>query len=532
MLPKINPTKTESWKKLIEHKKRLDNLSIQDLFRLSEKNRFNEFHINFDGILLDYSKNKIDTASLNSLINFAEECELKKAIDSMFNGDFINETEKRAVLHPLLRFQKKTDYACKQEELYTKVESVRKKLKQFSTNVIDKKHLGFTGKSIIDVVNIGIGGSDLGPKFVSNALKNYKSRLNVHYISNIDASATKEVLKNLDPETTLFIIASKTFTTDETMTNAEIARCWFLEKIKDTNAIKNHFVAISSFPEKAQEFGIEKENIFELWDWVGGRFSLWGAVGLSICLAIGYNNFELLLEGANQMDRHFLNTPFNQNIPVITALIGIWNNNFWDYSSHAILSYDSNLNFFVPFLQQMIMESNGKGTDRNGEKINYKTNPIIWGEVGTDAQHAFFQQLHQGTTAVPTDFLVAKKASHKEKNSHTKLLSNFLAQTQALAFGNVNNKHIPSLHQVFEGNRPSNSIIYDELTPTILGKIITLYEHKVFVQGVLWNIFSFDQWGVELGKIISKSIYNDFNLNETSNFDDSTNGLMKHILKN
>ena len=530
MLPKINPTQTNSWKELLNHKNRLEKTSIQQLFKDSKTNRFEEFHIENDGILLDFSKNKLDAESFQSLLSLAEECKLKNAIQSMFGGEIINETEQRAVLHPLLRYQNRAEYKNINDELFDKIDAVKKQMQIFSDAVINKTHLGFTGKPITNVINIGIGGSDLGPRFVCDALKNYNTRLKVHFVSNVDASDILQVLEKVNPETSLFLIASKTFTTDETMTNAHLAKKWFLHQVKDEKAIEKHFVALSTATEKAQEFGIKKENIFEMWDWVGGRFSLWGSVGLSICLAVGYTNFELLLKGSNKMDQHFTTASFGKNIPVILALISIWYNNFWNYSSYAVLSYDANLKLLVSFLQQMEMESNGKYIDRNNEKIDYQTNPIIWGETGTDAQHAFFQLLHQGTKIAPADFLVAKSTSHKEKESHKKLLSNFLAQTQALAFGNLDKKDSLSSHKIFEGNRPSNSIVYNELSPEILGKLIAMYEHKVFVQGVIWNIFSFDQWGVELGKVIAKSIYEEIKVNNTSNFDDSTNGLMRHLV--
>ncbi len=529
MLPKINPTSTKSWSLLNEDKFRLEKITINNLFS-NAKTRFQDFSIAIEGLLFDYSKNRLDEKLLNNLIKLAEECKLKQAIDSFFKGEIINETENRSVLHPLLRHQSKDEFPLIDEEKFKLIENFKLKVKSFTNLVLDHSYLGFSGKPIQDVVNIGIGGSDLGPKFVSNALKNYKTKLNVHYVSNLDPNAITDILSKINPETTLFIIASKTFTTEETINNANLVKQYFKERYKDDEAVKNHLIAVTSSKNIAIEYGIKEENIFELWDWVGGRFSLWSSIGLSISLAIGFDNFEKLLKGANTIDNHFKNEPFEKNIPFIMALLGIWYNNFLDFNTHAIHAYNSNLIFLVPFLQQVEMESNGKHIDRLGNRVTYKTCPIIWGDVGTDAQHAFFQLLHQGTIIVPTDFIAIKETDNLNKSNHKKLLSNFLAQTQTLAFGKLNNTST-NPHKEFDGNRPSNSIILDELTPENLGKLIAIYEHKVFVQGIIWNIFSFDQWGVEQGKNIAKSIYKDLKEDKCSNYDLSTNNLMSYLLK-
>ncbi|MGI9526664.1 MAG: glucose-6-phosphate isomerase [Weeksellaceae bacterium] len=541
----INPTLTKSWSSLQTHYNLVKDLHLRNLF-LENPSRFNDFHIKFGEILFDYSKNRITQETIDLLIQLAEECGLKAAIDAMFSGQHINKTENRAVLHTALRNFGEDPVMADGEDVMPKVKAVRCQMKEFSDKVISGEHRGFTDKEITDVVNIGIGGSDLGPVMVVEALKAYKTRLHVHFVSNIDGTHMAETLKNLNPETTLFIIASKTFTTQETMTNAHSAKSWFLDSEASEADVAKHFVALSTNASGVKEFGIAEENMFEFWDWVGGRYSLWSAIGLSIALAVGYDNFEKLLKGAYETDKHFQKSTFEENIPVLMALLGVWYNNFFGAESQAILPYEQYLHRFAAYLQQGDMESNGKSIDRNGEKVTYQTGPIIWGEPGTNGQHAFYQLIHQGTKLIPADFLAGAETNNPMSDHHVKLLANFFAQTEALAFGKTEEELLAEFKnegkspkeidfllpfKVFEGNHPTNSFLYRKLTPEVLGNLIAMYEHKIFVQGVIWNIFSFDQWGVELGKQLAKKILPELNsTDEITSHDSSTNGLMNAFL--
>ena len=541
MLPKINPETTQSWQNLEDHFAQND-FDFRSLFQ-QNPNRFNDFSIKRPGYLFDFSKNLIDQETLNLLLKLAEETQLKSAISAMFEGQKINETEDRAVLHTALRDFSDDEILVDGENIKPGIKKVLDQMKTFSTKVISGQHKGFSGKEITDVVNIGIGGSDLGPVMVCSALKHYKTRLNVHFVSNVDGNHIAETLKKLDPETTLFIIASKTFTTLETMTNAASAKEWFLKKGSQDDVAK-HFVALSTNTKSVKEFGIAEENIFEFWDWVGGRYSLWSAIGLSIALAVGYENFEQLLKGANETDTHFRTADFKENVPVIMALLGIWYRNFYGAGTYAILPYSQYLDRFPAYLQQGDMESNGKSVDRNGNYVEYETGPIIWGEPGTNGQHAFYQLIHQGTELIPADFLAYAKSCNKVSDHQDKLLANFFAQTEALAFGKnadevrtelfaagKSEEEIEKLlnYKVFAGDSPTNSFIFDELTPFSLGQLIALYEHKIFVQGVIWNIFSFDQFGVELGKVLAGKILAELGgENPVNTHDSSTNGLMNY----
>ncbi|SZD71211.1 Glucose-6-phosphate isomerase [Candidatus Ornithobacterium hominis] len=541
----INPTHTQAWNKLENHFQSIKNKHLRDWFN-EDKNRFDKFHIQLNEILFDYSKNRLDEKTLQLLIDLANECELKPAIDAMFGGQHINQTENRAVLHTALRYFGERAVTVEGENVVPQVERVRAQMKKFTQQVISGKHKGFTGKEITDIVNIGIGGSDLGPVMVVEALKAYKTRLNTHFVSNIDGTHITETLKKLNPETTLFIIASKTFTTQETMTNAQSAKNWFLNSDATQADVAKHFVALSTNQKGVTDFGIAEENMFEFWDWVGGRYSLWSAIGLSISLAVGYENFEKLLKGAYEIDQHFQHTDFKKNIPVLMGLIGIWYNNFFGAESYAILPYEQYLHRFAAYLQQGDMESNGKSVDRNGAPVDYQTGPIIWGEPGTNGQHAFYQLIHQGTKLIPADFIAGAVSNNPLGDHQVKLLANFFAQTKALAFGKTEAEVMEDLEKekkttaemeflkpfkIFEGNRPTNSFLYQKLTPNVLGKLIALYEHKIFVQGIIWNIFSFDQWGVELGKQLAKSILPQLNGNEKiSSQDSSTKGLINAFL--
>jgi glucose-6-phosphate isomerase len=538
----MNPTTTKSWQNLCRHYEKTKNLHMRTLFA-EDPRRFDRFSIRFNDLIVDYSKNRITEETLKVLIALAEECDLKNAIENMFSGAKINETENRAVLHIALRNRGNSPIVVDGRDVMPEVNAVLDQMEDFSTRVNSGDWRGYSGKKISDIVNIGIGGSDLGPVMVSEALKPYaKKNMRVHYVSNIDGTHLAETLKPLKPETTLFMIASKTFTTQETMTNAFSAREWLLEAAKDPMQVARHFVAISTNAEAVEKFGIDKDNMFVFWDWVGGRYSLWSAIGLSIACYIGYENFVELLQGAFEMDRHFKTAPFDKNIPVLLALIGIWYNNFYGAQTEAILPYDQYLHRFPAYFQQGNMESNGKSIDRNGDKIDYQTGPIIWGEPGTNGQHAFYQLIHQGTKLIPADFL-APAISHNPIGAHHQiLLSNFFAQTEALLNGKTrkevaaelekdgrSDKEIQKLlpHKVFEGNRPTNSILFKKLTPRVLGSLIAMYEHKIFVQGVIWNIFSFDQWGVELGKQLAKNILPELTDDKpVDNHDSSTNGLI------
>ncbi|SMC32625.1 glucose-6-phosphate isomerase [Moheibacter sediminis] len=540
-LHKINPTETAAWKKLNSHFEEIKNQKLRDLFQ-NDKNRFDNFHLKFQEFLFDYSKNRIDSETINLLVELANECELKDAIEKQFSGGIINETEGRAVLHTALRNRDNRPVYVDGKDVMTEVNVVLEQMKSFSDKVISGEWKGFSGKEITDIVNIGIGGSDLGPVMVIEALKKYKTRLSLHFVSNVDGTHIAETLKELNPETTLFIIASKTFTTQETMTNALTARDWFLNSEANENDVAKHFVALSTNKTEVEKFGIDSANMFQFWDWVGGRYSLWSAIGLSICLGVGFENFVELLEGAFAMDNHFRNEDFNENIPVILALLGIWYNNFFNAESVAILPYEQYLSRFAAYFQQGDMESNGKYIDRNGKSVDYQTGAIIWGEPGTNGQHAFYQLIHQGTKLIPCDFMAAANSLNPIGDHHAKLMSNFFAQTEALAFGKTEEEVISELksqgkstpeieflkpYKVFEGNKPTNSFLYNELSPKTLGSLIAMYEQKIFVQGVIWNIFSFDQWGVELGKQLANKILPELNSDaEITSHDSSTNGLI------
>jgi len=545
MLPKINPSHTKAWEDLESHFANND-FELRTLFKYNPE-RFKEFSLETEDLLFDYSKNLIDSRTLDLLLKLAEETQLKEAIGQMFSGEKINETENRAVLHTALRDFSETPILVDSENIKPAIKKVLNQMKSFSEKVISGEHKGFSGKEITDVVNIGIGGSDLGPVMVCSALKHFKTRLDVHFVSNVDGNHIAEVLKNLNPETTLFIVASKTFTTQETMTNAQSAKYWFLKSRANEADVAKHFVALSTNTEKVNEFGILAENTFEFWDWVGGRYSLWSAIGLSIVLAVGYDNFEHLLKGAEATDIHFKTKDFKENIPVLMGLLGIWYRNFYAAGTYAILPYSQYLDRFAAYLQQGDMESNGKSVDRNGDFVEYETGPIIWGEPGTNGQHAFYQLIHQGTELIPSDFIAFSKSCNDVSDHQDKLLANFFAQTEALAFGKTEEEVLVELenqglseedieklinYKIFVGNTPTNSILIKELTPYTLGQLIAFYEHKIFVQGVIWNVFSFDQFGVELGKVLANKILSQLKDNQdVTSHDSSTNGLMNYYKK-
>ncbi|MGG8306208.1 glucose-6-phosphate isomerase [Escherichia coli] len=538
----INPTQTAAWQALQKHFDEMKDVTIADLFA-KDGDRFSKFSATFgDQMLVDYSKNRITEETLAKLQDLAKECDLAGAIKSMFSGEKINRTENRAVLHVALRNRSNTPILVDGKDVMPEVNAVLEKMKTFSEAIISGEWKGYTGKAITDVVNIGIGGSDLGPYMVTEALRPYKNHLNMHFVSNVDGTHIAEVLKKVNPETTLFLVASKTFTTQETMTNAHSARDWFLKAAGDEKHVAKHFAALSTNAKAVGEFGIDTANMFEFWDWVGGRYSLWSAIGLSIVLSIGFDNFVELLSGAHAMDKHFSTTPAEKNLPVLLALIGIWYNNFFGAETEAILPYDQYMHRFAAYFQQGNMESNGKYVDRNGKVVDYQTGPIIWGEPGTNGQHAFYQLIHQGTKMVPCDFIAPAITHNPLSDHHQKLLSNFFAQTEALAFGKSREvveqeyrdqgKDPATLDyvvpfKVFEGNRPTNSILLREITPFSLGALIALYEHKIFTQGVILNIFTFDQWGVELGKQLANRILPELKDDkEISSHDSSTNGLI------
>lgn len=538
----INPTQTKAWKKLEAHFKIQKKERIQDAFQ-NEKSRFAALSIHWEDFLIDYSKNRLSTETLSLLQELAEECGLKSAIESYFDGDAINQTEDRAVLHTALRAQESDQVFVDGLDVIPEIFAVKEKISQFTSSIISGNHKGYTGKAVTDVVNIGIGGSDLGPAMIVEGLEFYKNHLNTHFVSNIEGDHVHEILKKLDPETTLFVIVSKTFTTQETLTNANTIRKWFLQHASE-DAIAKHFVAVSTNLTKIEAFGIHPDNVFPMKDWVGGRFSLWSAVGLSVALAVGSDNFEALLKGANAMDTHFKETPFEKNIPVVLALISVWYNNFWGAESEAIIPYTQYLRSLPAYLQQGIMESNGKSVDRNGDPIDYQTGPIIWGGSGTNAQHAFFQLIHQGTKLIPADFIGFKKSLYGEEDHHQKLMANFLAQTEALMQGKdstavqkelVKTDKSPEAieallpFKIFKGNNPTNTLMIDALTPESLGKLVSMYEHKIFVQGVVWNIFSYDQWGVELGKQLASVILTDITKETKNSHDNSTQSLLDHL---
>ncbi|HDP9470523.1 glucose-6-phosphate isomerase [Escherichia coli] len=538
----INPTQTAAWQALQKHFDEMKDVTIADLFA-KDGDRFSKFSATFDDqMLVDYSKNRITEETLAKLQDLAKECDLAGVIKSMFSGEKINRTENRAVLHVALRNRSNTPILVDGKDVMPEVNAVLEKMKTFSEAIISGEWKGYTGKAITDVVNIGIGGSDLGPYMVTEALRPYKNHLNMHFVSNVDGTHIAEVLKKVNPETTLFLVASKTFTTQETMTNAHSARDWFLKAAGDEKHVAKHFAALSTNAKAVGEFGIDTANMFEFWDWVGGRYSLWSAIGLSIVLSIGFDNFVELLSGAHAMDKHFSTTPAEKNLPVLLALIGIWYNNFFGAETEAILPYDQYMHRFAAYFQQGNMESNGKYVDRNGNVVDYQTGPIIWGEPGTNGQHAFYQLIHQGTKMVPCDFIAPAITHNPLSDHHQKLLSNFFAQTEALAFGKSREvveqeyrdqgKDPATLDyvvpfKVFEGNRPTNSILLREITPFSLGALIALYEHKIFTQGVILNIFTFDQWGVELGKQLANRILPELKDDkEISSHDSSTNGLI------
>ncbi len=538
----INPTQTAAWQALQKHFDEMKDVTIADLFA-KDGDRFSKFSATFDDqMLVDYSKNRITEETLAKLQDLAKECDLAGAIKSMFSGEKINRTENRAVLHVALRNRSNTPILVDGKDVMPEVNAVLEKMKTFSEAIISGEWKGYTGKAITDIVNIGIGGSDLGPYMVTEALRPYKNHLNMHFVSNVDGTHIAEVLKKVNPETTLFLVASKTFTTQETMTNAHSARDWFLKAASDEKHVAKHFAALSTNTKAVGEFGIDTANMFEFWDWVGGRYSLWSAIGLSIVLSIGFDNFVELLSGAHAMDKHFSTTPAEKNLPVLLALIGIWYNNFFGAETEAILPYDQYMHRFAAYFQQGNMESNGKYVDRNGNVVDYQTGPIIWGEPGTNGQHAFYQLIHQGTKMVPCDFIAPAITHNPLSDHHQKLLSNFFAQTEALAFGKSREvveqeyrdqgKDPATLDyvvpfKVFEGNRPTNSILLREITPFSLGALIALYEHKIFTQGVILNIFTFDQWGVELGKQLANRILPELKDDkEISSHDSSTNGLI------
>ena len=544
-LQAINPTQTKAWKQLQNHFEVMQKQSIKTLFT-QNPNRAQQFHIHWDDFLVDYSKNAITQETLNHLLDLANEVQLKSAIDAYFEGALINQTENRAVLHTALRNPETTSVLVNGKNVIPEIYTVKNKIKEFTTAIISGARKGYTGKAFTDIVNIGIGGSDLGPAMVVEALQFYKNHLNVHFVSNVDGDHVHEIIKKINPETTLFVIVSKTFTTQETLSNSETIRSWFLQSAP-TEAIANHFVAVSTNIQKVTEFGIDTDSIFPMWDWVGGRFSLWSAVGLSIALAIGYAHFDDLLQGAHQMDNHFRTTSFDQNIPVILALLSIWYNNFYGAESEAVIPYTQYLQKLAPYLQQGIMESNGKSIGRDGRPVNYQTGTLIWGEPGTNSQHAFFQLIHQGTKLIPTDFIGFVKSLHGDQNHHDKLMANFFAQTEALLNGKTEAQVQDELEKqgedatkaaylrpfkVFSGDKPTNTILLKKLTPQALGKIIALYEHKIFVQGVVWNIFSYDQWGVELGKQLANSILDELNSQTLKKHDSSTQLLVSYYLEN
>ncbi|MCK3654641.1 glucose-6-phosphate isomerase [Pasteurellaceae bacterium Macca] len=542
-MQKINPTQTFAWNALEQHKE--ENLTIPQLFN-EDPQRFNHYSLQFENqILVDFSKNAINAETLSLLRQLAEECQVKSATYAMFNGEKINRTENRAVLHTALRNRSNTPVNVDGKDVMPEVNAVLAKMKEFCQRVISGEWKGYTGKAITDVINIGIGGSDLGPYMVTEALRPYKNHLNMHFVSNVDGTHIAETLKKVNPETTLVLVASKTFTTQETMTNALSAREWLLKSAKDESAVAKHFVALSTNAKEVAKFGIDTANMFEFWDWVGGRYSLWSAIGLSIALSLGFEHFEALLDGAHAMDKHFLNAPIEKNIPTTLALVGIWNNNFLGAESEAILPYDQYMHRFAAYFQQGNMESNGKFVGRDGKPVTYQTGPIIWGEPGTNGQHAFYQLIHQGTKLIPCDFIAPAQTHNPLADHHSKLLSNFFAQTEALAFGKSKEvveqeflqagKKVEEFAEivpfkVFTGNKPTNSILVQKITPFTLGALIAMYEHKIFVQGVIFNIYSFDQWGVELGKQLANCILPELENNEQiTSHDSSTNGLINQF---
>ncbi|WP_299383572.1 glucose-6-phosphate isomerase [uncultured Lacinutrix sp.] len=539
-LPAINPTTTAAWKALQDHFDSVNQVDIKDLFS-SDKERADNFKISWEDFYVDFSKNRITEDTFKLLLDLADQVKLKEAIASYYSGDIINKTENRAVLHTALRGKESDTVLVDGKNVMPEIFAAKTKMETFTNDIVRGNKKGYTNKVFTDVVNIGIGGSDLGPAMVVESLQFYKNHLNTHFVSNIDGDHVSEILKKLNPGTTLFVIVSKTFTTQETLTNATTIRKWFLKHAKQEDVAK-HFVAVSTNTQKVKDFGIDEDNIFPMWNWVGGRFSLWSAVGLTVSLAVGFENFNKLLKGANAMDLHFKNEEFDNNIPVVLALISVWYNNFFGAESEAVIAYSQYLNQFATYLQQGIMESNGKSIDRNGNRVNYETGTLIWGEPGTNSQHAFFQLIHQGTKLIPADFIGFAESLHGNQEHQDKLISNYIAQTEALLNGktetevlkelktqNLSDAEIKELlpFKVFKGNKPTNSIFIKKLTPESLGKLIAMYEHKIFVQGIIWNIYSYDQFGVELGKQLASTILKDIESGDFKNHDTSTQNLLE-----
>ncbi len=544
MLPTINPAETQAWRKLTAHFLEMQAMSLREEFT-HDTLRFEKHHLTFEDILVDFSKNCLNEETLLLFKELAEECGLQDAIAAMFSGRHINQTEGRAVLHVALRNRSNVPILVNDVDVMPEVNRVLSQMKSFSGRLLSGEWKGYSGKAITDIVNIGIGGSDLGPLMVTEALRPYHQHIRPHFVSNIDGTHLAETLKKVNADTTLFVIASKTFTTQETMTNAQSAKKWFLQQTANQGDVAKHFVAVSTNEKAVTAFGISPENMFVFWDWVGGRYSLWSSIGLSIACTLGYDAFEQLLDGAHAMDNHFRSASYDKNVPVMLAMIGIWHTNFFDAQSEAILPYDQYLHRFAAYFQQGNMESNGKSIDRSGQPVLYQTGPVIWGEPGTNGQHAFYQLIHQGTKLIPCDFLAPAKSHNPLGEHHAILLSNFFAQTEALMMGKTEDEvraelekqgmtseqiafHLP--YRVFAGNRPTNSILFGQLTPRTLGSLIAMYEHKIFVQGVIWNIFSFDQWGVELGKVLAKRILPELTSpGEVKGHDASTNGLINYF---
>jgi glucose-6-phosphate isomerase len=540
-----NPTETPAWKKLQAHYNEMQKASMTAMFQ-ADTSRTEKFHLKWNDFLVDYSKNRINQETIDLLLELANETGLKNAISDYFGGAIINQTENRAVLHTALRAAASAVINVDGINVMPEVYAVKSKVKTFTNEITSGQRTGYTGKPFTDIVNIGIGGSDLGPVMAVEALQFYKNHLKVHFASNVDGDHVNEIIKKLNPETTLFVIVSKTFTTQETLTNSETIKAWFLKSASQEDVAK-HFVAVSTNIQKVTEFGINPDNVFPMWDWVGGRFSLWSAVGLSISLAVGFDNFNDLLSGANEMDEHFKTADFDKNIPVTLALLSVWYNNFFGAESEALIPYTQYLQKLAPYLQQGTMESNGKSVGRDGKPVNYETGTIIWGEPGTNAQHAFFQLIHQGTKLIPSDFIGFVKPLYGDEDHHDKLMSNFFAQTEALMNGksqeqvqaefdkqglSAEKASVLLPFKVFSGNKPTNTILIQKLTPKSLGSLIAMYEHKIFVQGIIWNIFSFDQWGVELGKQLANSILEEINTKQVKNHDSSTKFLLNHFLEN
>ena len=543
-----NPTTTKAWKQLQQHFVKMENNSTKEMF-LQDPTRAAQFHLSWNDFVVDYSKNNINSETMGLLLNLADEMQLKDAVTKYFEADIINQTENRAVLHTALRAPESANIKVDGHNIIPEIYQVKRKIEAFTSDIVNGTRKGFTGKPFTDVVNIGIGGSDLGPAMVVEALQYYKNHLNIHFVSNVDGDHINEIIETLNPDTTLFVIVSKTFTTQETLTNSETIKKWFLSEEFGSKPedIAKHFVAVSTNIKRVTEFGINPENVFPMWDWVGGRFSLWSAVGLSISLAVGFDNFNKLLKGAHQMDEHFKTADFDKNIPVVLALLSVWYNNFFGAESEALIPYTQYLQKLAPYLQQGIMESNGKSIGRDGKPVNYQTGTIIWGEPGTNSQHAFFQLIHQGTKLIPADFIGFVKPLYGDQDHHDKLMSNFFAQTEALLNGKTESEVEAEFEKqglteaqasfllpfkVFAGNKPTNTLLIQKLTPEALGSLVALYEHKIFVQGVIWNIFSYDQWGVELGKQLASSILHEIDSREIGQHDSSTSFLLKHYLEN